>query len=53
MKRSLKMACRRAGNTAFRFHDLRHTYPGYLVMNNMTLKAMKRLLVQFHRSTCA
>jgi integrase len=44
VKRSFHTACRRAGLQDVRFHDLRHTFASYLVMNNVNLKTVQHLL---------
>jgi integrase len=37
-------ACRRAGITDFRFHDLRHTFGSYLAMEGFNLRTIQQLL---------
>ena len=41
---SFTSACRKAGITDFRFHDLRHTYASHLAMRGMHIRALQELL---------
>ncbi len=44
VKHSFNSACRRAGITDFRFHDLRHTYTSHLAMRGVHIRALQELL---------
>jgi integrase len=44
MRTAFETALRRAGITAFRFHDLRHTATSHLVMRGATLPEVKEIL---------
>ncbi len=44
IKHSFNSACRKAGITDFRFHDLRHTYASHLAMRGVHIRALQELL---------
>jgi len=44
VKHSFTSACRKAGITDFRFHDLRHTYASHLAMRGVHIRALQELL---------
>jgi integrase len=44
VKHSFTSACRKAGITDFRFHDLRHTYASHLAMRGVHIRAPQQLL---------
>jgi len=44
IKHSSTSACRKAGITDFRFHDLRHTYASHLAMRGVHIRALQELL---------
>ncbi len=44
LHKSFHSACKRAGITEFRFHDLRHTFASHLTMNGVPQRAIQELL---------
>jgi len=44
IKHSFTSACRKAGITDFRFHDLRHIYASHLAMRGVHIRAFQELL---------
>jgi integrase len=44
IKHSFTSACKKAGITDFRFHDLRHTYASHLAMRGVHIRALQELL---------
>ncbi len=44
MKHGFTSACKRAGITDFRFHDLQHTYAIHLAMRGVHIRALQELL---------
>ncbi|MBU1207680.1 MAG: site-specific integrase [Proteobacteria bacterium] len=44
IKHSFTSACRKAGITDFRFHDLRHTYASHLAIRGVHIRALQELL---------
>jgi len=44
IKHSFTSACRKAGITDFRFHDLRHTYASHMAMRGVHIRALQELL---------
>jgi len=44
VKTAFGSACRRAGITGFRFHDLRHTFASHMVMAGVDMKTLQEIL---------
>ena len=44
IKHSFTSACKKAGITDFRFHDLRHTYASHLAMRGVHIRPLQELL---------
>jgi len=44
IKHSFTSACKKAGITNFRFHDLRHNYASHLAMRGVHIRALQELL---------
>jgi site-specific recombinase XerD len=45
VKHGFTSACRKAGITDVRFHDLRHTYASHLAMRGVHIRTLQELLV--------
>ena len=51
VKTAFRAACRRAGVTGFRFHDLRHTCASWLIQAGVPLDVIQAILGHAHIST--